>query len=55
MHKITFYPLGNADSYRIDLSGGGLISMMGEDRARLMHAMTTNHIKQMKPGDWCYT
>jgi hypothetical protein len=22
MHNITFYPLGNADSYRIDLVGG---------------------------------
>lgn len=38
----------------IDLSGRGLIRVTGEDRARLLHAMTTNHIQQMAPGDWCY-
>src|SRR5580704_1650150 len=27
---------------------------MGEDRARLLHAMTTNHVQQMKPGDGIY-
>jgi folate-binding protein YgfZ len=26
----------------------------GEDRARLLHAMTTNHVQQMKPGDGLY-
>ncbi|MDP9054616.1 MAG: hypothetical protein M3N93_09990, partial [Acidobacteriota bacterium] len=26
----------------------------GEDRARLLHAMTTNHVRQMKPGDGLY-
>lgn len=39
----------------IDLRARGLIRMTGEDRARLLHAMTTNHIQQLKPGDWCYT
>lgn len=38
----------------MDLSGRGLIRVTGEDRARLLHAMTTNHIQQMAPGDWCY-
>ena len=38
----------------IDLRGRGLIRITGEDRARLLHAMTTNHIQQMAPGDWCY-
>lgn len=39
----------------IDLRGRGLIRLTGEDRARLLHAMTTNHIQQLKPGEWCYT
>ncbi len=39
----------------IDLRGRGLIRLTGEDRARLLHAMTTNHIELLKPGEWCYT
>ena len=27
---------------------------MGEDRARLLHAMSTNHIEQLEPGQGCY-
>lgn len=38
----------------IDLSSRGRIRITGEDRARLLHAMTTNHIQQMKPGDGLY-
>jgi folate-binding protein YgfZ len=38
----------------IDLSGRGKIRVTGEDRARLLHAMTTNHVQQLKPGDGCY-
>ena len=38
----------------IDLSNRGKIHVKGEDRARLLHAMCTNHIEQMKPGDACY-
>ena len=38
----------------IDLRGRGKIQLTGEDRARLLHAMTTNHIQQMKPGEICY-
>lgn len=38
----------------IDLSARGKIRVSGEDRARLLHAMTTNHVQQMKPGDTCY-
>ncbi|MEO7145504.1 MAG: glycine cleavage T C-terminal barrel domain-containing protein [Bryobacteraceae bacterium] len=37
-----------------DFSGRGKIKLTGEDRARLLHAMTTNHIQQLKPGDGCY-
>jgi folate-binding protein YgfZ len=38
----------------IDISLRGRIRVTGEDRARLLHAMTTNHIQQMKPGDGVY-
>lgn len=38
----------------LDLSGRGKIKVMGEDRARLLHAMTTNHIQQLTPGTGCY-
>jgi folate-binding protein YgfZ len=37
-----------------DLSTRGRIRVTGEDRARLLHAMTTNHVQQMKPGDGIY-
>ena len=39
---------------RIDLSTRGKIRVTGEDRARLLHAMCTNHIEQLKPGQGCY-
>jgi folate-binding protein YgfZ len=38
----------------IDLSGRGKIRASGDDRARLLHAMTTNHVNQLKPGEGCY-
>jgi folate-binding protein YgfZ len=38
----------------IDLSARGRILLTGEDRARLLHALTTNHIQEMKPGDVRY-
>jgi tRNA-modifying protein YgfZ len=38
----------------LDLSARGRIRATGEDRVRLLHAMTTNHIEQLKPGDGCY-
>lgn len=38
----------------LDLSKRGRIRVTGEDRARLLHAMTTNHVEQMKPGDGIY-
>jgi folate-binding protein YgfZ len=38
----------------LDLSARGKIRVSGEDRARLLHAMTTNHIQQLKPGEGCY-
>ena len=41
-------------SYWLDVSGRGKIKVSGEDRARLLHAMTTNHIQQLTPGTGCY-
>ncbi len=38
----------------IDLSARGKIRVIGDDRARLLHAMTTNHVEQLKPGEGCY-
>jgi aminomethyltransferase len=38
----------------LDVSGRGKIKLTGEDRARLLHAMTTNHIQQLTPGTGCY-
>ncbi len=39
----------------IDLSARGKIRLTGEDRARLLHAMTTNNIQALTPGEGCYT
>ncbi|HVW08628.1 MAG TPA: hypothetical protein VHC90_08600, partial [Bryobacteraceae bacterium] len=39
----------------IDLSTRGRIRVTGEDRARLLHAMSTNHVQGMQPGDVQYT
>jgi folate-binding protein YgfZ len=38
----------------IDLSSRGRIRVTGEDRARLLHAMCTNNVRDMKPGDGIY-
>ena len=38
----------------LDVSGRSKIRVAGEDRARLLHAMTTNHIQQLTPGTGCY-
>ena len=38
----------------LDLSGRGKIRVTGEDRARLLHAMTTNHVEALQPGEGCY-
>jgi folate-binding protein YgfZ len=38
----------------MDLSARGKIKLTGEDRARLLHAMSTNHIQQLTPGTGCY-
>lgn len=38
----------------LDLDSRGRFRVRGEDRARLLHAMTTNHVQEMKPGSSCY-
>ena len=38
----------------LDLSARGKIKLLGEDRARLLHAMTTNNIQLLTPGAGCY-
>jgi len=38
----------------LDLSGRGKIRVTGEDRARLLHAMTTNDVEGLRPGEGCY-
>jgi folate-binding protein YgfZ len=38
----------------LDLSGRGKIWATGEDRVRLLHAMTSNHVERLQPGQGCY-
>src|SRR5256886_1642524 len=38
----------------IDLSARGRIVARGRDRARLLHAITTNEVKKMTPGTGAY-
>lgn len=38
----------------LDLSGRGILKAAGEDRVRLIHAMSTNHIEQLEAGQGCY-
>jgi aminomethyltransferase len=38
----------------LDLSARGRIVMRGRDRARLLHAITTNEVKKMTAGTGCY-
>jgi aminomethyltransferase len=38
----------------LDLSSRGVIRATGDDRARLLHAMTTANIQELKPNEWRY-
>jgi tRNA-modifying protein YgfZ len=38
----------------LDLDSRGRIVARGRDRARLLHAITSNEVKKMIPGDSCY-
>lgn len=39
----------------IDLSSRGRVRVSGEDRARLLHAMSTNHVAGLQPNEGLYT
>src|SRR5947209_1113776 len=38
----------------MDLAARGRIAVRGRDRARLLHAITSNEVKKMTPGAGCY-
>ncbi|MEZ5404353.1 MAG: glycine cleavage T C-terminal barrel domain-containing protein [Bryobacteraceae bacterium] len=38
----------------IDLGRRGIIRVTGEDRARLLHALATNHVQELEPGATSY-
>ena len=38
----------------LDLSGRGKVLAFGQDRTRLLHAMTTNHVEGLAEGGGCY-
>jgi tRNA-modifying protein YgfZ len=51
---MTAYEALREGAALIDLRGRGRIVAKGEDRKRLLHAMTTNHIEQLTPGQGAY-
>jgi aminomethyltransferase len=51
---MTGYDALGATAAWLDLSARGRIYASGDDRARLLHAMTTNHVQQLTPGTGCY-
>src|ERR1035438_2590439 len=54
LSEMTGYEALRNGAAWLDVSARGKIKVMGEDRARLLHAMTTNHIQQLTPGSGCY-
>jgi len=52
--KTAGYTALREDAAWMDLSGRGKIRATGDDRARLLHAMTTNQVESLKPGEGCY-
>jgi folate-binding protein YgfZ len=50
----TGYQALRESTASLDFSARGRIFLLGEDRVRLLHAMTTNHIQQLRAGDGCY-
>jgi folate-binding protein YgfZ len=53
MNNTAYDALRNRAAY-IDLTGRGNLRATGEDRARLLHAMTTNDVEHLLPGTGCY-
>jgi tRNA-modifying protein YgfZ len=52
---MTGYDALEGNAAWIDLTGRGEIVATGEDRFRLLHAISTNHIQQLGEGQGCYT
>lgn len=52
--RIAAYQALRESAAFLDLTRRGFLRVRGEDRARLLHAMTTNHIQGMRPGEACY-
>lgn len=46
--------MSDKTSHLLDFSAHGRIRATGEDRARLIHALSTNHIEQLHPGEGAY-
>jgi tRNA-modifying protein YgfZ len=42
------------DAAWLDLAARGRIVARGDDRARLLHAMSTNRVEGLQPGEGCY-
>ena len=51
---MTGYEALRGSAAWIDLSARGKIRVTGEDRARLLHAMSTNHVAGLQPGEGLY-
>ena len=52
---MTGYQSLRSSAAFLDLSDRGKIRLIGEDRHRLLHAMTTNEIQALEAGRGCYT
>ena len=51
---MDFYEALRTRSAWIDLSARGKIRVVGEDRARLLHAMSTNDVQRLEPHAGLY-
>jgi tRNA-modifying protein YgfZ len=51
---MTGYEALRESAALLDLSARGRIVVKGEDRKRLLHAMSTNHIEELTPGRGAY-
>ncbi|HEY3937128.1 MAG TPA: glycine cleavage T C-terminal barrel domain-containing protein [Bryobacteraceae bacterium] len=51
---MTGYEALRMDVAWLDLSARGILRLTGEDRARLLHALSTTHIQDLSPGAGVY-
>jgi tRNA-modifying protein YgfZ len=54
MSDTGYQALRNGAAY-LDLSSRGKLKASGEDRVRLLHAMSTNHVQNLAEGEGLYT